>query len=124
MTIADWNIIENFLDISNISFARLIVANFHYDLFGKLVEGFSLLLISDISKDPVVNTNYRQYNKLVAGLCLISDYNCYKKDAFDADKNNDEGSVDNRVADNRAVDNNHDQGEDNDQNSDGDYIEE
>lgn len=62
-----------------------------------------------------------------------SDHNCYKKDIFDMDKNDDGGVADNGVANNRAadnkvandgvVDNNNNQGESNDQNSDGDYTE-
>lgn len=66
-TTADWHKIENFTDAHNVSFACLATASLYYGPFGKLFEGFSSLLISDIPKNSVVGTYYRQHDKLVAG---------------------------------------------------------
>lgn len=138
-TTADWDLIKNCIDASDIIFARLATANFHYDLLGELVEGFSPLPISDTSEDLIVNTYYGQYSKFVASLRATFDYDQYKKDTSDVDtKNNggivdkrtannktaDDGVVDNKVADDEAVDYDDNQGESNDQNSDGDYMKE
>ncbi len=105
MTTADWNAIEGSINAVDVLFARLAAANLHYGLFGELVEGFSLLPISDIPEDLVVSTHYWQYGKLLAGSHPTSDRNCYKKDSLDTDENNNGGVADDKVADNRAADN-------------------
>lgn len=108
-TTTDGNAIKNFI---------LVATNLHYSWFEEHVEGFSPLLISNTPEDPVFDTHYEQYSELVADSRPTSDRNCYKKDAFDVDANNDGGAMDNRL-----VDNNDDQRGGNNQNSDGDYVE-
>lgn len=112
MTTTNWNSIKNSIDASDIAFACLSTANFHYGLFEKLFEGLSPLSIFDIPKDPIVGTYYRQYRELVVS---PSTFNCnhYNKDIIDTDEKNDGQVADNRVADkgvvdNKTVDNNND----------------
>lgn len=119
MTTADWNIIENSTNAPDVSFTCPTTANLYYSLFGEFVEGFSSFPIFDTSENPIVDTYYGQYGELVTGPCPTFDCNFYREDDFDKDDNNDR-----EVADNQVIDNNDDQGEDNNQNSDKNYIRE
>lgn len=115
----NWNAIKNSTNTSDVSFAYLAIVNLHYGLFGELLKGFVPLPISNTSEDPIIGIHYGQYGKLVASTRPTSDCDHYKKDALDADENDDEGAAEDEVADNDD-----DQREDNDQNSDGDSMKE
>lgn len=123
-TTVDWNSIKISIDLLDVIFACLAVANLDYGLFGEPVKGFSLLPISNTPEDPVVVIYYGQYGKLVVNLPTF-DCDCYNKDVVNVDENNDGraanvGVADDGVVDDRAADNDDNQEEGNDQNSDGD----
>lgn len=84
-----WDIIKHSNKFLIILFAYFVAANLYYNLFAKLLKDFSLFSIYNKLKNLAIGTNYGQYNKFIASLYLIYDFNLYETNTIDVyGKNN------------------------------------